>query len=65
MLSVKVQKLVIGVCVLMVVQFVGDKSGLACSVRRKYGVVLTATVAEAVAREKLARLGASGRGRLP
>ena len=63
---VNVHGLVTGVSVASVVQFVRDMSGLVCSVRRKYGVVLRTTVVELVAvLEVWVNLGASGVGRLP
>jgi len=63
---VYVQGLVTGVFVAIVVQFVRDRSGLDCSVRRKYGVVLMTTVTELlVVLEMSVNLGASGVGRLP
>ena len=61
-----VQGLVTGVSVAIVVQFGRDRSGLVCSVRRKYGVVLRTTVTEwVVVLEMLVNMGASGVGRLP
>ena len=61
-----VQGLVTGVSVAIVVQFAGDRPGLVCSVRRKYGVVLRTTVAELVVLlEMSVNMGASGVGRLP
>jgi hypothetical protein len=66
-LSVKVQELVIGVFVAIVVQFEGDRPGLVCSVRRKFGVVLRTTVTGlVVVLEMSVKMGAAGHdGRLP
>ena len=64
--SVNVQGLVIGVSVVIVFQFGGDRLGLACSVRRKYGEVRRTTVAElVVVLEILVKMGPSAVGRLP
>src|SRR5664279_2244214 len=57
--------LVTGVFVAIVVQFGGDRSGLVCNVRRKYGVVLRTTVALVVVLEMLVNTGAFGVGSSP
>src|SRR5664279_5023902 len=49
----------------MVVQFGRDRSGLACSVRKKYGVVLRTTVALVVVLAMPVNMGAAGIGRAP
>ena len=61
----KVQVLVTGVSVVIVAQLWRDKSGQACSVRRKYGEVRRTTVAELVVLEMSVKMGAAGVGRLP
>ena len=57
--------LVAGVFVAIIVQFVGDRLGLVCSVTKKYGDVLRTTVALVRVLEMLVNMGAFGVGRLP
>ena len=52
--------LVTGVFVAIIVQFVGDRLGLVCSVTRKYGVVLRTTVALVVVLAMPVNRGAAG-----
>ena len=65
MVSVNVHGLITGVFVAIVVQFGRDRSGLVCSVRGKYGVVLRTMSALVVVLETLVKLRAAGIGRLP
>jgi hypothetical protein len=65
LVSVNVHVLVAGVAVAIVVQLARDKFERACSVRRKYGMVLRTTVTELVGvMEMEVKMGAVGAGRV-